>query len=209
MRKVIKPTIAKDNYIGRVHIIERTVDDAGNLALNDYLRFEFERYKRHKAAGEDIRIAWTEPDTWPRGVGKKGEDFWLFDAHTDHARVAKMVYTPEGQFEKAVVTNAVGINRRAHEALQGRAARLQALLPLTGPMLDKELAVRAAAAMQRAARFGISPIPEDIIESIDRALAGLTEPPKPCPYAECDGERISCPDDHVQSRDREDPTARR
>lgn len=113
--EVIEPAAAADRYIGRVHIVERTVDDMGNLALNDYLRFEFECYKRSRAAGEDIRIAWTEPGTWPGRVGKKGEDFWLFDAHTDHARVAQMVYTPEGQFEKAVLTDGVRAVREAHQ----------------------------------------------------------------------------------------------
>lgn len=112
---VITPAVEDGKYIGRVHIIERHTDEDGRLALSDYLRFEFEWYKRNKSAGDDIRIAWAEPGTWPKRVGKKGEDFWLFDAHTDHAHVAQMVYTAEGQFEKAVLTDGVRAVREAHQ----------------------------------------------------------------------------------------------
>lgn len=114
--EVIAPAVADDRYIGRVHVVERTVDEAGKLVLSDYLRFEFECYKHTKAAGEDIRIAWAEPGKWPKNVGENGDDFWLFDAHTDHAKVMKMFYTADGAFEKAVISDGVGVVRQAHRA---------------------------------------------------------------------------------------------
>ena len=98
--KVITPAVDQGRYIGRVHVIERTTDEAGNLALGEYLRFEFKcYYERNRAAGEDIRIAWTEPGTWPRNVWGQGHDFWLFDDHT----VVEMHYDENGTFRKAVV----------------------------------------------------------------------------------------------------------
>lgn len=115
---VVKPAVADDRYIGRVHIIERTVDTLGRLALNDYLRFELECYKHTKAAGEDIRIAWVEPGKWPKKIdkiAKNDDDFWLFDVHTDHARVMKMFYTADGKFEKAVISNNASVVRQAHQ----------------------------------------------------------------------------------------------
>jgi len=102
--EVIVPAVEAGRDIGRVHIIERHTDEDGKLTLGDYLRFEFEWYKRNKAAGEDIRIAWVEPGEWVSRVRKKGHDFWLFDEDTDHAQVMEMHYDPDGSFTKAVVT---------------------------------------------------------------------------------------------------------
>lgn len=112
--EVITPAVEDGRYVGRVHVIERFTDEDGKLALSDYLRFEFEWYKRNKAAGDDIRIAWVDPGKWPHDVWGKGADFWLFDAHTDHGRLMEMHYTPEGEFRKAVLTDDPEHVARAH-----------------------------------------------------------------------------------------------
>lgn len=111
---VIAPAVADGRYIGRVHVIERHTDTDAKLALSDYLRFEFESYKRHKAAGEDIRIAWVEPGTWVSDVWGRGHDFWLFDPHTDHGRLMEMHYHPDGTFRKAILTDNPDHVERAH-----------------------------------------------------------------------------------------------
>lgn len=103
--EVIAPAVKADKDIGRVHVIERHTDEDGKLALGNYLRFEFEWYKRNRAAGEDIRIAWVEPGDWIRHVRKMGHDFWLFDEDTDHGKLMEMHYDPDGAFIKAVVTH--------------------------------------------------------------------------------------------------------
>jgi hypothetical protein len=112
--QVITPAVDEGRYIGRVHVIERVTDADGKLALSDYLRFEFEWYKRNKAAGDDIRIAWAEPGKWPRNVWKQGCDFWLFDAHTDHAKLMEMHYTETGEFRVAVLSDNREHVKRAH-----------------------------------------------------------------------------------------------
>lgn len=112
---VITPAVEEGKYIGRVHVVERHTDEDGKLALSDYLRFEFEWYKRNKAAGDDIRIAWVDPGKWPRNVWMKGCDFWLFDAHTDHAVLVEMHYTETGEFRKAVIGNDAEHLERAHK----------------------------------------------------------------------------------------------
>lgn len=124
--EVIAPAVANGRYIGRVHVVERTTDDRGDIRLNDYLRFEFEWYRRHQSAGDDIRLLWTEPGAWPSHIGAKGDDFWLFDAHTDHTTVMAMYYTPDGKFDKAVLTDDVHAVRSAHQ--RARAAQ-QAATP--------------------------------------------------------------------------------
>lgn len=101
--EVIAPAVTAGRDIGRVHVIERTTDDNDRLAISDYLRFEFECYKRNKAAGDDIRIAWTDPGTWPKDVWMPGCDFWLFDEHTDHGRIVEMHYETDGSFRLAVL----------------------------------------------------------------------------------------------------------
>jgi hypothetical protein len=106
--EVIIPAVETGRDIGRVHVIERLTDEDGKLALGDYLRFEFEWYKRNRAAGEDIRIAWVKPRKWIKNVRKRGRDFWLFDEDTDHAQVMEMHYEPDGSFTKAVVTRNSG-----------------------------------------------------------------------------------------------------
>lgn len=100
---VVAPAAADGRDIGRVHVIERTTDDDGNLALGDYLRFELSLYEATRAAGEDIRIAWTEADRWPENVWGPGSDFWLFDEDTTHPVLVEMHYRPDGTFRKAVV----------------------------------------------------------------------------------------------------------
>lgn len=101
---VVAPAIAKGKDIGRVHVIERTTDDDDKLALSDYLRFTLHRYERAKAAGETIRIAWTEPGSWPRNIGEAGDDFWLFDEDTGHGVLVKHQHYADGTFRQAVVT---------------------------------------------------------------------------------------------------------
>lgn len=126
---VIAPAVAADRYIGRVHVIERVTDAAGEVALSDYLRFEFEFYQHTKAAGEDIRIAWTEPGTWPPDVWMPGSDFWLFDAHTADARLMEMHYTPDGAFRKAVITDHPEIVDRAHRCSRAAQAASKPFYP--------------------------------------------------------------------------------
>lgn len=104
IRNVITPAVKNGRDIGRVHIVERTTDEDGTLAWNDYLRFEFTVYQHTKAAGEDIRLAVVEPGTWPKDVWAKGRDFWLFDEHTDHPVIMEMQYNRSGAFRKAIIT---------------------------------------------------------------------------------------------------------
>lgn len=119
---VITPAVEAGKYIGRVHVVERHTDEDGKLALGDYLHFEFEYYKRHKGAGEDIRIAWVEPGKWPKNVWMQGCDFWLFDAHTDHPKLVEMHYYEDGAFRKAVIDDTPGHINRAHHC--AKAAKL-------------------------------------------------------------------------------------
>lgn len=100
---IVTPALTKGKDIGRVHVIERTTDDDGQLALDDYLRFTLHRYKEAKAAGETIRIAWTEPGSWPSNIGQRGDDFWLFDETTDHGVLLKQQYYPDGAFRQAIL----------------------------------------------------------------------------------------------------------
>lgn len=127
--EVIAPAVAEGRYIGRVHVIERPIDVENKMALPDYLRFEFEWYKRNKAAGDDIRIAWTKPGKWPADVWGKGNDFWYFDAHTGHARLLEMHYHPNGEFRKAVLTDDPEHVARAHRCAQAAHAASQPFYP--------------------------------------------------------------------------------
>lgn len=68
-------------------------------------------------------------------------------------------------------------------------------------MLDKQLAVQATEAMQRAARFGIGPISESTVNAIERALSGMNNASQTCLDSDHPGNVISFPDDHVQDRD--------
>lgn len=126
IENVIAPAVEHGRDIGRVHIIERTTDETGRLALNDYLRFELWVYATTKAAGEDIRLAWVEPGQWIKHVRKMGHDFWLFDENTDHAKLMEMHYDPDGAFIKAVVTSNSGQIRAARKCKRAalRAAKL-------------------------------------------------------------------------------------
>lgn len=123
INEVITPAVEADRDIGRVHVVERTTDDDGKLALGDYLRFEFEWYKRNKAAGEDIRIAWVEPGQWIKYVRKRRHDYWVFDEDTDHAQLMEMHYDDDGSFIKAVVTHDV---RQVKAARKGKRAAMRA-----------------------------------------------------------------------------------
>lgn len=75
-------------------------------------------------------------------------------------------------------------------------------------MLDKALATRAAEALDRAERFGIGPISEEIITAIERVLAGLAEPPSSCPDGDHDHDALPCSDDHIQGGAGEDTAGR-
>lgn len=111
---VVTPAINKGKDIGRVHVIERTTDNDDKLVLGDYLRFALHRYERAKAAGESIRIAWTEPGSWPRNIGDPGDDFWLLDEDTDHGAFVKRQYYPDGTFRQAVIIdNDIQVQRAA------------------------------------------------------------------------------------------------
>lgn len=110
---VVTPAITAEKDLGRVHIIERTTDNNGKLALSDYLRYTLHRYEAAKAAGETIRIAWTEPGSWPRNIGEAGNDFWLFDEDTGHGTLVKRQHHADGTFHQALVTNNATHLRRA------------------------------------------------------------------------------------------------
>ena len=69
----------------RVHVVERP--------LSDYLRWEIAAYSDNVLAGEDIRIADLGDHPELRAFT---EDFWLFDAETDHPSVTLMRYDAEG-----------------------------------------------------------------------------------------------------------------
>jgi len=69
----------------RVHVVERP--------LSDYLRWEIAAYSENVLAGEDIRIADLGDHPELRAFT---EDFWLFDAETDHPSVTLMRYDAEG-----------------------------------------------------------------------------------------------------------------
>ncbi|HEY3504049.1 MAG TPA: hypothetical protein VGN37_14855 [Actinocatenispora sp.] len=85
---------AAGRTIGRVHVLTRP--------LSEYLRFEFDYYRAHGRAGEDIRILdVTDRESPLAGVG----DFWLFD----DAIVVRMNYRPDGtQINRELVTGDTG-----------------------------------------------------------------------------------------------------
>ena len=72
---------ASGRTIGRVHVVRRP--------LSEYLRFEYDSYRHHVRAGEDIRILdlTDKPD-----LGLPDYDFWLFDER----QVVQMLYRPDG-----------------------------------------------------------------------------------------------------------------
>ncbi|MFG2003482.1 DUF6879 family protein [Spirillospora sp. NPDC048911] len=83
--------IASGRTIGRVHVVRRP--------LTDYLRFEFEYYRPHCKAGEDIRILdlTDRPDP-----GLPDHDFWMLD----EKQVVKMLYRPDGtQIGRELIDN--------------------------------------------------------------------------------------------------------
>jgi len=71
----------------RVHTVERP--------LSDYLRYEIEGYRDCVLCGDDVRIADLGGHPELRAFT---EDFWLFDAETDHPSVSLMRYDAEGHY---------------------------------------------------------------------------------------------------------------
>jgi len=71
----------------RVHVVDRP--------LSDYTRFELECYASNVAAGEAVRIA--ERAGRPE-LAELVEDFWLFDAETDHPVALLMKYAADGRW---------------------------------------------------------------------------------------------------------------
>jgi hypothetical protein len=71
----------------RVHVVDRP--------LSDYTRFELRCYEDNVRAGEDVRIA---ERAWHAGLADLHEDFWLFDAETDHPLALLMQYDAEGHW---------------------------------------------------------------------------------------------------------------
>ncbi len=120
--------VAADKDIGRVHVIERTTTD-NKLTLSDYLRFTLHRYEAAKAAGETIRIAWTKPGSWPRHIGTPGDDFWLFDEHTDHGIVVKQQYSANGTFQQATISHDPAKIRRATKTKRAALAASKLFYP--------------------------------------------------------------------------------
>jgi uncharacterized protein DUF6879 len=83
--------VASGRVIGRVHVVRRP--------LSDYLLFEFDHYRHHARAGEDIRIL-DVTDNYLTGL--PDHDFWLFD----DVRVVKMLYREDGtQIGRELVEN--------------------------------------------------------------------------------------------------------
>lgn len=84
MRRIAVTTAA-----GKAWSRTRVID----TPLTDYQRYQIPAYLESQTVGEQISLI-------PRGVvGDLGPDFWLFDAATDHARAALMLYTDTGEFE--------------------------------------------------------------------------------------------------------------
>lgn len=102
---VITPAVEAGRSIGRVHVVENCEPGAEQPVFNDYLKFEFEYYKRNKAAGEDIRLIVTNPGEPVEDVylPHYPYDFWLFDSSV----LMEMNYTPTGEFKSAVVHTAL------------------------------------------------------------------------------------------------------
>lgn len=67
--------------------------------------------------------------------------------------------------------------------------------------MDRQLAARAAEAIERADRFGLGPIPQHIVDAINRALAGIADPSPTCPDRDHRANVLSLPDDHVHDHD--------
>jgi hypothetical protein len=85
--RLVADSTAAGRQWRRVHVVSRP--------LTEYLRFELLGYVENAAAGEDIRIA--DRDTHS-ALANLAEDFWLFDADTDHAVAVLLRYDQEGRF---------------------------------------------------------------------------------------------------------------
>ncbi|MCD0448409.1 hypothetical protein LO762_04240 [Actinocorallia sp. API 0066] len=89
--KKVSSYVASGRSIGRVHIVRQP--------LSEYLQFEFDYYRGHARAGEDIRIL---DLTGKDDPGLPDHDFYLFD---DEA-VVRMLYRPDGtQIGRELVEN--------------------------------------------------------------------------------------------------------
>lgn len=88
--RMVRDGIAIGKRWHRVHVVERP--------LSDYIRFEFKAYRDLADVGVEVRIADRE-DVQSAGVDVDelcSEDFWLFDAETDHPLAIRMEYEPDG-----------------------------------------------------------------------------------------------------------------
>jgi hypothetical protein len=86
----IARTTAAGRRWQRVHVVGQP--------FTEYLRFELLTDQENVAAGEDVRVA--DGDAQPE-LEACTQDFWLFDADTDHAVALLMRYDPEGRFVEA------------------------------------------------------------------------------------------------------------
>jgi hypothetical protein len=72
--------------IGRVHVVTRP--------LADYVRYELATYVENEAAGEDVRIAESAPQS---PLAKLTTDFAIFDVETDSPHLILFDYSPDGR----------------------------------------------------------------------------------------------------------------
>jgi hypothetical protein len=70
--------------------------------LSDYLRFELTTDLENVAVGEDVRVA--DRAIWYPELAELTQDFWLFDATTDHAVAMLMRYDEQGRFAGAEIS---------------------------------------------------------------------------------------------------------
>lgn len=125
IEEILAPAVDSGRAVGRVRVIERTTSPEGKLDLGDALRFELEGYKHLKAAGEEIRIAWAEAGTWPKGVWRRGHDFWFFDDQT----VIEMHHDEGGAFRVAVAHDDTSFAARARRCQKAAMAASRPFYP--------------------------------------------------------------------------------
>jgi hypothetical protein len=91
--RMVREGIVTGKRWHRVHVVQRP--------LSDYVRFEFQAYQDLAEAGVEVRIAdWGDIEV--KGAVDPAElcseDFWLFDAETDHPLAIRMEYDADGRY---------------------------------------------------------------------------------------------------------------
>lgn len=113
----------------RVRIVE--------YPLTQYTRFTLLSYADSAVIGQDVRI--TERDADP-ALAHLTEDFWLFDAETDHPAVVLMRYDDEGHFLNSAVSRDPEVVQRCR---QQRDLALKYSVPLNQFLAEKAELIRA------------------------------------------------------------------